>query len=50
MFQIIAIINRGFVKSIPKSIPIAGSIDFDYVSTSRPSTSSPASGSIRVIS
>jgi hypothetical protein len=53
------VIDRDFVKSIP----IAGSIDFDYVSTTRPSatwidgeldspdsTSPPSSGSIRVIS
>ncbi len=53
------VIDRDFVKNIP----IAGSIDFDYVSTTRPSTawidgeldspdsaSSPSSGSIRVIS
>ncbi len=53
------VIDRDFVTNIPT----AGSIDFDYVSTSRPSAawidgeldspdsaSSPASGSIRVIS
>ena len=53
------VIDRDFVKNIPT----AGSIDFDYVSTTRPSAawidgeldspdsaSSPSSGSIRVIS